>query len=86
MKQTILRSPVTGLGYLTTIPRIDADVCWGNPSCFKEALSFTSWQGNFAENGLKVSAKVLEDLYTDLPRLYEALFTALRRRKLSDLC
>ena len=68
------------LCHITTTPRISADVCWGYPNSYTEA-EFYEWYGSFAENGLKVSGEVLEDLYKDLPRLYEALFEALERRK-----
>ena len=71
------------LCHITTIPRISADVVWGSPSCYTEG-EFYEWYGSFTENGLKVSDEVLENLYKDLPRLYEALFTALRRRKPLD--
>jgi hypothetical protein len=74
---------IVGLGYLTTSPRISADVGWGYPSGYNEA-SFRDWGGIFPNEGIIVSDKVLEDLYKDLPRLYEALFEALRRRKPPD--
>ncbi len=68
---------------ITTIPRISADVFWGSPSYYAEA-EFYKWYGSFEENGLIVTDEVLEDLYKDLPRLYEALFEALKRRKPAD--
>jgi hypothetical protein len=68
------------LCHITTSPRISADVGWGHPSGYIEA-EFYEWHGSFTENGLKVSDKVLEDLYKILPQLYEALFEALKRRK-----
>jgi hypothetical protein len=74
---------MVNLGYLKTIPRIDADVGWGYPSGKNEA-SFKNWGGIFPDEGIIVSDEILEDLYKDLPRLYEALFKALRRRKPSD--
>ncbi len=68
-----------GLCHLTTTPRISADVCWGHPSGHCEADFPDYWIGS-SNDWLIVSDKVLEDLYKDLPRLYEALFEALRRR------
>ena len=73
------------LGYLTTKPRICAGVGWGHPSGKNEA-EFMNWSGSFPDEGIEVSEKVLEDLYKDLPRLYEALFEALKRRKPADEC
>jgi len=63
------------LGYLTTSPRI----CAGAGEA-----SFRDWSGSFPNEGIMVSDEVLEDLYKDLPRLYEALFQALKRRKPAD--
>jgi hypothetical protein len=68
------------LCHITTTPRISADVGWCSPSCYTEA-EFYEWHGSFTENGLIITDDVLEDLYRDLPRLYEALFEALKRRK-----
>lgn len=65
-----------GLRHLNTIPKIDADVCWGHPSGRIEA--------EFSDNLLEVSDEVLRDLYKFLPKLYAALFKALKRRKPSD--
>ena len=59
------------LRHLTTNPQIDADVCWGHPSGHIEA--------EFSPEPLEVSDKVLNDLYTDLPRLYESLSEAIKR-------
>ena len=75
--------------HITTIPRIHADVSWGLPSNYTEADFYdiypesesSQWYGSFTENGLIVTDEILEDLYKDLPRLYEALFEALKRRK-----
>lgn len=64
------------LSCLVSVPRIGADICWGSPSGYIEA--------DFIENSphsIEISDKVLEDLDKNLPRLYEALFEALRRRK-----
>ncbi|MGI8786948.1 MAG: hypothetical protein ACR2HG_04205 [Pyrinomonadaceae bacterium] len=71
------------VGYLTTNPRICAGVGWGHPSGKSEA-SFKDWGGIFPDEGIEVSNEVLEDLYKELPRLYEALFEALKRRKPND--
>lgn len=65
---------------LTTTPRINADVCWGHPSGYVEANFPDYWIGS-SNDWLIVTDEVLEDLYKDLPRLYEALFEALERRK-----
>lgn len=64
------------LGYLTTTPRICADV--------GRDASFRDWSGRFPDEGIVVSDDVLEDLYKYLPKLYEALFKALKRRKPGD--
>src|SRR5215204_2738267 len=80
------------LCHITTIPRICADVSWGLPGNYTEADFYDiypesescKWYGSFTENGLKVPDEVLDDLYKDLPRLYEALFEALKRRKPAD--
>jgi hypothetical protein len=61
---------------LTTVPMIDADVCWGHPSGHVEA--------EFSFDPQEVSGEVLTDLYADLPRLYDALLAALKRGKPSD--
>lgn len=74
------------LGHLTTIPKIDADVSWGYPSGYIEASFLNSWSSFPSENSTKVSNEILEDLYKTLPRLYEALFEALERRKPADGC
>ena len=71
------------LSYLTTTPKIDAYVCWGHPSGYAEA-DFPHNAESFLNNSLTVSDEVLEDLYKNLPRLYEALFKALKRRKPGD--
>lgn len=68
------------LFHLTTMPKIDADVCWGHPSGYVEA-EFPDYIEGSSNNSLIVSDEVLEDLYKDLPRLYKALFEALKRRK-----
>lgn len=68
------------LSNLAAIPKIHADVCWGHPSGSLEA--------EFPINsGLSIEAsdENLVKLYQNLPRLYEALFEALRRRKPRDL-
>jgi len=62
------------LWHLTATPKITAGVAWGHPSGYLEAEF----------RALDVSNKVLEDLYKDLPRLYEALFEALKRRRPGD--
>jgi hypothetical protein len=64
------------LRHLTTNPLIDADVCWGHPSGHIEV--------EFRPELLEVSDEVLSDLYADLPRLYEGLIEAVKRRKPSD--
>jgi len=71
------------LCHLTTIPRISADVCWGHPSGHSVADFPDYWIGS-SNDWLIVSDEVLKDLYKYLPRLYEALFTALKRRKPGD--
>ena len=74
-----------GLGHLTTVPKMFADVVWGYPSGSSEA-NFRDDGEIFPNEGMIVTDELLEDLYADLPRLYEALFEALRRRKPKDMC
>jgi hypothetical protein len=56
---------------LLNSPKFSADVYWEH---YKE------------KSEAKLSIENVEDLYQNLPRLYEALFEALRRRKPKDLC
>jgi len=74
---------VVTLCYLTTTPEIFAYVCWGHPSGYSEA-DFPKYAEGYSQKSLPVSDKVLEELYKDLPRLYGALFKALKRRKPGD--
>lgn len=74
---------VVGLCYLTTIPKIYANVCWGHPSGYSES-DFPDYVEGSLNNSVVVSDEVLEDLYRNLPRLYGALFKALKRRKPGD--
>jgi len=62
--------------HLTTTPLIDADVCWGHPSGHVEA--------EFSFDPQEVSDDVLNNLYADLPRLYDALLASAKRGKPSD--
>lgn len=71
------------IGCLVSTPRIDAYVCWGYPSGYSEA-DFPVYVEGSSNNSLVVSDEVLEDLYSSLPRLYSALFKALKRRKPGD--
>lgn len=64
------------LRHITTNPKIDADVCWGNPSGHIEA--------EFSPGPLEVSDKVLNELYAVMPRLYDSLTEAIKRGKPSD--
>lgn len=64
------------LSNLVAIQKIHADVCWGHPSGYIEVEFPID-----SKLSVEVTDKILEDLYQDLPRLYEALFEALRRRK-----
>ena len=70
------------LAYLTTRPKINADVVWGHPSGHSEAEFFSDWQSS--SDWLEVSDEVLGNLLADLPRLSESLVEAVRRRKPSD--
>lgn len=67
---------------ITTTPRINADVCWVKGSF--EAEFYSDWTNT--DNLREYSNNLFEELCQDLPRLYEALFEALRRRKPCDLC
>lgn len=67
---------------LNTLPKINADVCWGHPSGHIEAEFINDWMNS--DDLPEISDKVLEDLYDFLPKLYEALFKALKRRKPSN--
>lgn len=71
------------ISHLVSTPKINAYVCWGHPSGYIEA-EFPDYVEGSSYNSLIVSEEVLEDLYKDLPRLYEALFKALDRRKPGD--
>ena len=68
------------ISHLVSTPKIDAYVCWGYPSAYLEA-EFPVHNKGSLNNSLTVTDEVLEDLYKKLPRLYSALFKALRRRK-----
>lgn len=72
------------LSYLTTTPGICAYVCWGHPSGHSEIGFPENWTGRFPDEGVMASDAALEDLYKNLPRLYGALFRALKRRKPGD--
>jgi hypothetical protein len=67
---------VVDVQHLTTVPLIDADVCWGHPSGHVEA--------EFSFDPQDASSEVLKNLYADLPRLYDALVAAAKRGKPSD--
>jgi hypothetical protein len=69
--------------HLTRKPKINAYVCWGHPSGYLEA-EFPDYAEDTPNNSLIVSDQTLEDLYNELPRLYEALLKALKRRKPSN--
>ena len=64
------------LWHLTTTPKVDAGVCWGHPSGHSEA--------EFRPGPLEVSSEILNELYVELPRLYESLVEAVNRGKPSD--
>lgn len=66
--------------FLQKIPRINADVCWATG--YIEAEFYENYQSSagFPE----ATDEILEELYKDLPRLYEALFEGLKRRKPAD--
>ena len=66
------------IAYLTTRPRINADVVWGHPSEYVEATFFEDWQS--PEDWPEVSDELLEKRYADIPRLMSALSEAIRRR------
>jgi hypothetical protein len=71
-----------GIEHLATKPRIDATVCWEQG--YIEAEFFSDWTK--IVDLPEASDEILAKLSQDLPRLYEALFEALRRRKPKDLC
>lgn len=66
------------LGHLTTVPKIDASVDWGQP-LGKNIIAFRDWSGTFPNDGIIVTNEVLEELYEYLPRYYEALLKALEK-------
>jgi hypothetical protein len=68
------------LSNLVATPKIDAGVGWGHPSGYIEADFPMA-----SESSIEASEENLDKLYQDLPRLYESLFEALRRRKPHDL-
>jgi hypothetical protein len=61
---------------LSSMPKINADVCWGHPSGYIEA--------EFSHEDQNVSDNVLTNLHSQLPHLYEVLVEAVRRRKPSN--
>ena len=61
---------------LNSSPKINADVCWGHPSGYVEA--------EFSFDPVDASDKVLNELYADLPRLYEAFIEAVKRGRPSN--
>jgi hypothetical protein len=65
------------LAYLTTNPRVNASVSWEHPSHYIEAEFLPEWQSSC--DWRTVSDGVLQELYADLPRLYDALLNALAR-------
>lgn len=58
--------------YLTTTPRINADICWGHPSGQIEAEVFEASQ--------PLTAHTIEKILVELPRLYLILQAAVARR------
>jgi hypothetical protein len=72
------------LGHLTTIPKIDASVGWGGPAGGNET-SFRNWSGIFPNDGIIVTEEILEELYEDLPRHYDALLKALEKLKTGEV-
>lgn len=66
---------------LTTTPRICADVCWGKGRY--EVEFYSDWTNTHSLR--EYSDELFEELCHDLPRLYETLFEALRRRKPKDM-
>lgn len=71
------------ISYLVSTPKVDAYVCWGHPSGYSEA-DFPDYVESSSGNSLIATDEVLEDLFKELPRLYSALFKALKRRKPGD--
>ena len=69
--------------HLVSTPKIFAYVCWGYPSAYLEA-EFPKYIEGSANNSLIITDEILEDFYKELPRLYGALFRALKRRKPGD--
>jgi hypothetical protein len=67
---------IVGLYDLSSSPKINADVCWGHPSGYVEA--------EFSFDPVEASAKVLNELYADLPRLYESFIEAVKRGRPSN--
>ena len=74
-----------GLFNLTTEPKIFADVVWGHPSGYCEA-EFPARSSVSTNDFLVAADEAIADLYRNLPRLYDALMTALKRRKPTDEC
>jgi hypothetical protein len=67
------------VAYLTTVPRICADVCWGHPYGHVEE----EWGWGDRETSKEwnvVTDEVLKDLYSNIPRLCEALIESVNRR------
>ncbi len=66
------------LGHLTTIPKIDASVGWGQP-LGGNITAFRNWSGVFPDDGIVVTDEVLEELYEELPNHYDALLRVLEK-------
>ena len=68
------------LAFLTTQPRINADVCWGHPSGHLEANLFSLSESHWPE----ASEEILDRLSADISRLSDVLVEAVRRGRPSQ--
>jgi hypothetical protein len=70
------------LAFLTTQPRVNADVCWGHPNGDIEASFFSDWESAF--DWPEASVEILDRLCADIPRLSDALLKAVKRGRSSQ--
>lgn len=68
---------IIGFCYITSNPKLNADVVWGHPSGHCEAETFSDWL--CCSDWPEVSEKNVEILYKDIPRLCKVFKEAIIR-------
>ena len=68
------------LGSLSSTPKIDSGVSWGHPSGHQE-IFFGDWSGKFPNDAPEASDEMIQKLFDELPKLYQALYDAIKRGK-----